>query len=262
MLAMMPMPSLIDAAFADALTTCDALAGLAAAPGCRLSCAQPTVRAGGGGGADEEAKEYTVQIAAPGVKAEDLTIEAHGDGPRRLTVRGETVAQAHTHFVNYTVALPEDADPEGATAESADGLVVIRVPKASKAAPARISIALSDPEASQKAKEDEDDDDEEEASTRPYTLTIGAAGIAKADLELSAEAGVLSVRGATARTGASLDRCFRLPRDADLEKATATHVDGLLTVRVPKKAAPVPLRIAVGGTGAAEEAEMEEGVMI
>jgi len=248
---MMPMPSLLSAACDDAFSSYDALAGLAATPGCRLSCAQPTVSE------SNDHTEYSVTIAAPGVRADDLTIEAH-EHPCRITVHGKTVTDAHTHFVDYTVALPEDADPKQSAAESADGLVIVRVPKATKAAPTRIAVALSESTHAQP------DHNEVEVSARPYTLTVAAAGIAGADLELSAEAGVLEVRGETARTGASLDRRFRLPRDADIEKATATHVDGLLTVIMPKKAAAVPQRVAIGGKGEVDAAgqEPEEGVMV
>merc|ERR1719408_898663 len=51
-------------------------------------------------------------VSAPGVAAEDLTIEAV-DG--RLTIRGETSTTAHTHFANYSVALPPDADADSAS---------------------------------------------------------------------------------------------------------------------------------------------------
>ncbi len=74
---------------------------------------------------------------------------------------------------------------------------------------------------------------------------------------------VLVVTGATAKTGASIDRRYRLPRDADVEKATAAHVDGVLTITLPKKAAPKPKSIAIAGIQkAAEDDKDEDGVMV
>ena len=51
------------------------------------------------------------------------------------------------------------------------------------------------------------------------------------------EEGVIKVDGETAKTGARVHKNVRLPRDADHRAASASHVDGLFTVAVPKKAA-------------------------
>merc|ERR1719408_222462 len=125
-------------------------------------------------------------VSAPGVAAEDLTIEA-ADG--RLTIRGETSTTAHTHFVNYSVALPPDADADSVSAASADGLLTLTVPKKAKAAPKRIAVSAA-------AEEDEEKEEAEEASDRPYKLTVVAAGLAASDVEVVAEdGGVLTVKG-------------------------------------------------------------------
>merc|ERR1712070_828627 len=68
-------------------------------------------------------------------------------------------------------------------------------------------------------------------------VTLVAAGLAASDLIVSASAaGVLKVEGETKRTGSKIARSFKLPRDADASLATACHVDGILTLKVPKKA--------------------------
>merc|ERR1712146_39757 len=70
----------------------------------------------------------------------------------------------------------------------------------------------------------------------PYKLTVVAAGVAASDLTWAAEDGTLKICGETKRTGARFaGRSFRLPEDADATKARASHVDGILTVTVPKK---------------------------
>merc|ERR1712227_1124352 len=178
--------------------------------------------------------KYVVSIAAPGVAPADLTIEVV-EGPR-LAVRGRTVTNAHTHFVNYTVALAPDADGSNATAESADGVITVTVPKRPLAVK-MIPVGTADADTTP----DESDDD-----AAPYAFTVVAAGFAAAEIEISAEGGVLKVRGESKRTGAQIARSFRLPRDANPNDARATHIDGILTVTVPKKPPPEPRRIAVG----------------
>lgn len=212
------MTTLLDEFMGDAL-----LAPCAfdlAAPGCRFSTAQPLIQA-----ADDK---YTVTITAPGVAASDIEVE-FGDG-RALAVRGVTEAEAHSHFVNYEVAMPPDAEVEHASAEYADGLLTVVVPRKAAPAPTRISVSTS-----------------ADVSIDGYKITVVAAGVAAADLELSADKhkGVLTVNGATARTGVSISRAYRLPRDADVASALAAHVDGILTVCVPKKALSEPRKLKI-----------------
>merc|ERR1712023_271565 len=84
-----------------------------------------------------------------------------------------------------------------------------------------------------------DDDDEPH-----YTMRLNCAGIAKADLALTIEDDLLTVTGETKSRGAWLvPRTYRLPEDADGDKACASYVDGILTISVPKKAAAPPRRI-------------------
>ena len=101
-----------------------------------------------------------------------------------------------------------------------------------------------------------------------YTFTLVAAGFAAADLVLSVDGGLIKVKGQSARTGARLERHVQLPRDADATAAHASHVDGILTVSVPKKDAAEPRRVPVnaeastneeqGAAAATKTEEMEE----
>jgi len=71
---------------------------------------------------------------------------------------------------------------------------------------------------------------------RPFTLTLVAAGIAPADIELTVKGSALKVNGRSKRTGASLGpHVYKLPRNADATRVAASQVDGLLTVTFPKK---------------------------
>merc|ERR1719284_2366032 len=206
-------------------------------PSCRLSTSAPVVTEAPDG-------KYSISISAPGVSPHDLDISI-SDG--RLTVRGSTSTAAHTHFVNYSVALAADLDTEEAVAEGADGIVTITVPKKDAEA-TRIEV-FTDEESTESSEDDEHTDE----PACPYKLTVVAAGIAAADLDVRAERGVLTVRGETKRTGARIARCFKLPRDADANGATAVHRDGVLTLSVPKTAAAEPRRLVVGAPVVGEE---------
>lgn len=194
-----------------------ALHALNALPGCRLSSAQPRLTT-------DDKNNYSVAIDAPGVAPSDLNIEVL-DG--KLSVTGKTSTQAATHFCNVQVALPHNADAASASASAADGLVLVTMPKKApvEVVPTRVAVSS----ASNDCESDDDDDDER------YKVTVIAAGIAPTELDVLAKPGLLKVEGASARTGAKVAKCFKLPRDADVVCATATHVNGILTVTVPKQ---------------------------
>ena len=255
-LAHMPMPHFV---LADAIMS-DVACALNR--GSRLSCEQPSV--------DETDDAYTITVSAPGVKSGDITIEAL-ENPTRLTVKGESTVGggSHTHFVNYSVGLPRDANVDIASAENSDGLVIVTVPKKPKAEPGRIAVNTKEDDSPCGDECPCHDDNMCGSTSKPYNLTVVAPGLAAADLSLNVEEGpdlslnLLVVTGATAKTGASIDRRYRLPRDADVEKATAAHVDGVLTITLPKKAAPKPKSIAIAGIQkAAEDDKDEDGVMV
>lgn len=185
--------------------------------------------------AHEASDHYTLVLTAPGVSPADLKIEAVTDN--KVSVAGKT----RTRSIDCCITLPADANMSNASAECSDGLLTITVPKRAAAAPVRIEVSsTADDEATP-------GDDE----PRPYSLTIVAAGIAAKDMEVSAKDGKIHVHGASARTGARLERRVGLPRDADVAKASASHVDGILTLSVPKRPPAEPMRIEVNGEPAA-----------
>lgn len=175
---------------------------------------------------------HLVSLVAPGLSAADVTVEVQND---RLDIHGQNKRKQ----VDVSIALPRDADANG-TAEVADGLITVRMKRVK---PTVTSVAiLADAETTPV------DDD-------AYALSVVAAGFAASDLALSIEDGVLDIRGESTRTGERLARRVRLPRDADVDKVRATHVDGILTVRTPAKAAPKAMRIAINAEGVAPTAE-------
>merc|ERR1719378_694380 len=100
---------------------------------------------------------------------------------------------------------------------------MVTIPKKAASGPTRVVVSSADAEPS-------DGSDE-----RTYKITLVAAGLAAADLKVVIEErGMLAVTGETKRTGSSISRRFKLPPDADASRATARHVDGILTVTVPK----------------------------
>jgi len=118
---------------------------------------------------------HTVSLVAPGLAPSDVIIEAHPDG--RLTIRGEN---KNKRKIDWSIAMPQDAEVDEASAEVADGLITVSM-KRTKASTVQIGVNTAAGH-----EEDEEADDS-------YTLTIVAAGFAAADLALSIEDGVLTV---------------------------------------------------------------------
>jgi len=218
MLAMMHpfAPMLFDTTVADVLHT---------SPLCSLSHEQPSF--------EEHDDKYILSARAVGVRPQDVTITFEG-GVLRL--QGETQTAEHIHSVDFTLTLPDDiervADINSSTASCIDGRIEISFPKRKddEMTPQVFKVAVND-----KIVESDDDAGIERSEPKRYTITLPACGIRAADLEVTAAPRVLKVEGETKRTGAKVKRSFVLPRDAGFENARATHVDGCLTVTMPKK---------------------------
>ena len=96
---------------------------------------------------------FEVQVYAPGVKPQDLTLEIE-DG--RMSVKGETVDvnNAKTHVVNWVVALPTSADAAHATSSLVDGILTVKLPKKEPVAPTKVTVNTTERiDSSENAKE-------------------------------------------------------------------------------------------------------------
>jgi HSP20 family protein len=95
------------------------------------------------------------------------------------------------------------------------------------------------------------------------TLDLELPGIKPEDVELTAENGVLTVRGekkserkegeenryhVVERTYGSFLRTFQLPQGIDEDQINAGFEHGVLSIRIPKAALPQPKRIQIGGS--------------
>merc|ERR1719321_349659 len=71
-----------------------------------------------------------------------------------------------------------------------------------------------------------------------YALTISAPGVSANDLKVSIEDGVLEVDGESKTTSHThvTHWTMRLPKDVDVDKASVTSADGIITVALLKKA--------------------------
>jgi HSP20 family protein len=90
-----------------------------------------------------------------------------------------------------------------------------------------------------------------------YHLSVDLPGVTPDQIEVTADKGVLSIRGARSvvhedkdlkrseRTFGSFQREFSMPDNADLDRIEAKSNHGVLTVFVPKTAKVEPKRITV-----------------
>ena len=94
------------------------------------------------------------------------------------------------------------------------------------------------------------------------SLEVELPGIKPEEVEITADKGVLTIRGEkqstrkegdensryhlVERTYGSFTRSFQLPQGLDEEKIEASYNDGVLSVRIPKSALPQPRKIQIG----------------
>ncbi|MGB8623447.1 MAG: Hsp20/alpha crystallin family protein [Paracoccaceae bacterium] len=95
---------------------------------------------------------------------------------------------------------------------------------------------------------------EASAGEDAYRITMELPGVAEDDIHLTADEGVVTVKGEkktsreesgdtwyfSEREYGAFSRSFRLPPDADAAKVGAALKDGILTITVPKKAPSKP----------------------
>jgi len=206
---------------------------------------------------EEKTNSFALTVSAPGVKTQDIKVTVEHNvhtGQDVIKVCGQSASAAHTHFVNWSTTLPKTADGAAATAEAVDGILSVSIPKKSaedsKAKATRIlSVDSTLPSESTPSSDSEDDDD-------TYSLTIRAPGIAAADLSITLQSTLLKIVGETKRTGMKIDKVYQLPRDVDIhgDKCAASHVDGVLSMTLQKKATPSSVTIPVRGPGEAAAA--------
>jgi HSP20 family protein len=99
---------------------------------------------------------------------------------------------------------------------------------------------------------------------KEIALEIELPGIKPSDVEVTAENGVLTIRGekqgtstegsegryhVVERSYGSFTRSFQLPTGVDEQRIEADFSDGLLTVRIPKAALAQPRRIEIRNSG-------------
>ncbi len=90
---------------------------------------------------------------------------------------------------------------------------------------------------------------EASSNDNAYDISMELPGVSEDDIELTVEEGVVTVRGEkktqqekkgdtwyfSERQYGAFSRSFRLPEDADGDKASAKMVDGVLHVTVPRR---------------------------
>src|SRR3954469_23107784 len=106
------------------------------------------------------------------------------------------------------------------------------------------------------------------------TLELELPGIKPEEVEITAENGVLTVRGekkserkegeenryhVVERTYGSFLRTFQLPQGIDEDQINAAFEHGILSIRIPKAALPQPKRIQIGGSQQKSQAAVGSG---
>jgi HSP20 family protein len=77
-----------------------------------------------------------------------------------------------------------------------------------------------------------------------FVVQVDLPGVDKKDIEITAEKGVLTIKGERAERGTFVRR-FTLPENAQAEGISAKHTNGVLEVAIPKQPKVEPKRIEV-----------------
>ena len=90
---------------------------------------------------------YVVEVDVPGVQRDDITLEVTGS---ELTIRGEYKEKEKAGLLRhrtrrvgqfeYRTLLPREVNPEAITADLAEGVLTVTVPKSETVKPRRIEI--------------------------------------------------------------------------------------------------------------------------
>ena len=111
-------------------------------------------------------------------------------------------------------------------------------------------------------------------SPNELTLAFEMPGIASDQIEVTADNGVLTVRGEkreerkegddsqfhlVERTYGAFSRSFQLPKNLDESGIEASFENGVLTVRIPKAALPQPKKIEVNAGSRGGSKQVESG---
>ena len=92
----------------------------------------------------ENDKQYTVELAAPGLKKEDFSVNVNEDGNLNIKLeqkREETNENEKTHYLRrefsyskyeQTLVLPDDVNREAIAARVNDGVLTVDLPKVVK----------------------------------------------------------------------------------------------------------------------------------
>ena len=93
---------------------------------------------------EETDDAYVVRAELPGMKSDDVDIELRGNelritGEVTEETSGQTLRHRRGKFA-YRTTLPADADAEKIDAQLADGILTVRLPKATKALSRKIDI--------------------------------------------------------------------------------------------------------------------------
>lgn len=159
---------------------------------------------------------FLVTVEAPGTSAKGMDVVLEHD---ILTVS----ASRDGFSFKRQFTLP-NAEASSATAKYQEGILTIKLNKVAPAEPVTIAVLETDA------------DTHDKENAKNFTLSVAAPGVKAKDIIIVASQDELSIRGETtsgSRGTFRVDRKYKLPRSADATAATASHIDGLLTIELP-----------------------------
>ena len=97
----------------------------------------------------EDKDRYRIRAELPGVKSDELDIQATGNtisisGERKISTEGETAKyhrkEREAGKFSRIISMPDEVDPEKVEADLKDGILTITIPKAEVVKPKQIAV--------------------------------------------------------------------------------------------------------------------------
>ena len=175
--------------------------------------------------------EYEISMDVPGIKVHDISIQQESSGRVKVEAIRRRVGQPKEITYRREFALnPKTMGLEDVTADLADGVLTIHVPKKPVPQPFHIPVVSEEPP--EDNTNDEDDD-------KNVSVTLELPGVKIEHLTITAKEDQLSIvaeRKVRGTSSSVMKRSFSVDEDAvDLNEAKAYLQDGLLTIVAPKK---------------------------
>jgi HSP20 family protein len=174
---------------------------------------------------------WTLYMDMPGVKTDNVEIEEI-DGTLKVTAERKRGDQVTATYQQHFSLDPRTTDPDHLSAELADGVLTITVPK--KPEPEPITVQIEPGEAPEAPKDE----------AKEFRYTVDMPGVKPGDIKVEYRNDVLHLEAERkkGRFTSKIQRMFTVGPTVDMNHAKAYLIDGTLTLVAPRQEVGEPIQ--------------------